>query len=143
MDRDKAQQNFLKSVRRGRKFEGWERSHWKGGINDDAKFEAATKWNGKRGRVDIRLRMEEDGQIVIVEIKATNWDRMKSHRIRPNALRHANQIWRYIEAHLSPSDVVPAIVYPSPPKTSGRKEQVELLLEERGIQVVWREEYQG
>ena len=142
MDRDKAQQNFLKRVRRGRKFEERERSYWKGGVNDDAEFEAATKWKGKRGRVDIRLRMEEDGQIVIVEIKATDWDRMKNHRIRPNALRHANQIWRYIEAHLDPSDVVPAIVYPSPPKIPGRKEQVETLLEERGIQVVWREEYQ-
>ena len=143
MTHDKAQQNFLKRVGRGRKFEEWERSHWKGGINDDAEFEASTQWNGKRGRVDIRLRMDEAGQIVIVEIKATDWDRMKANRMRPNALRHANQIWRYIEAHLKPSDVIPAIVYSSPPKTPGRKEQVESLLNERGIQVVWREEYQG
>jgi hypothetical protein len=37
--------------------------------------------------------------------------------------------------------VTPAIVYPVPPTTPGRKELVEEILNERGIQVVWREEY--
>jgi len=96
---------------------------------------------GKKGRVDIRLKLEEDGHIVIVEIKATNWDKLKPHRVRPNALRHTNQIWRYIEDHLSPLDVTPAIVYPSPPVTPGRKVQIEKILNERLIQCVWREEY--
>lgn len=63
-------------------------------------------------------------------------------RVRPTAMKHARQIWRYIEAHLTPlEDVIPAIVYPSPPITAGRKEQVEEILNERGIQVIWREDY--
>jgi hypothetical protein len=88
------------------------------------------------------LRLEEDGNIVIVEIKATDWNAIKEERVRSTALRHARQIWRYIDAHLTPLDVTPAIVYPSPPKTSGRAELIETILNERGIQVVWREEYQ-
>ena len=141
MKKDQKSLEFHKRVGRGRKFEKWERSQWTGDVNSAAEFEASTQWQGKRGRVDIRLKLEEDGQTVIVEIKATDWDRLMEHRIRPTALRHARQIWRYIEDHLDPLDVTPAIVYPSPPTVSGRKEQIEEILNERGIQVVWREEY--
>lgn len=141
MKKDKVFRKFLKRVGRGRKFEEWERSHWNSRLNSAAEFEAPTQWEGKRGRVDIRLSLEEDGQIVIVEIKATDWDKLKEHRVRPTAMRHTHQIWRYIDAHLIPLDVTPAIVYPSPPITPGRKEQVDAILNERGIQCVWREEY--
>ncbi len=141
MNKDEIYQKFLKRVQSGRKFEEWERAHWNNELNSAAKFEAPTKWNGKRGRVDIKLSLKEDGSVVIVEIKATNWDNLKEHRIRPTVLRHSRQIWRYIEAHLTPLDVIPALVYPAPPVTSGRKEQIEEILNERGIQVVWREEY--
>jgi hypothetical protein len=133
---------FLQRVQRGRKFEEWERSQWNSELNSAAEFEAPTSWKGKRGRVDIKLKLEEDGNVVIVEIKATQWDKIKEERVRPTALRHANQIWRYIDAHLKPLDVTPAIVYPSPPKITGRMELIEEILNERGIQVVWREEYQ-
>jgi len=142
MKRDKVFQEFIQRVNRGRKCEEWERSHWNSKLNSASEFEAATEWEGKRGRVDIRLKLEEDGNIVIVEIKATNWDKIKESGVRSTSLRHSRQIWRYIEAHLTPLDVIPAIVYPSPPITPGRKEQVEEILNERGIQVVWREEYQ-
>lgn len=108
MKKDKKSRQFFKNVGRGRKFEEWERSQWNSGVNTAVEFEASTQWEGKRGRVDIRLRLEEDGHTVIVEIKATNWDRLKD------------------------------IVYPSPPKKPGRKEEI---LNDRFIQVIWREEY--
>lgn len=142
MSKDSTFQEFIKRVNRGRKFEEWERSHWNGKLNSAREFEAATEWKGKRGRVDIRLNLEEDGHIVIVEIKATNWDNIKENRVRETALRHARQIWRYIEAHLTPLDVTPAIVYPARPLIPGRKEQIEEIFDERLIQVVWREEYE-
>jgi len=141
MNKDKVFQEFIKRIKRGRKFEAWERSHWNSKLNSAREFEAPTQWEGKRGRVDIKLELKEDGSVVIVEIKATNWDKIKGSGVRSTALRHSRQIWRYIEDHLTPLDVIPAIVYPSPPTTSGRKEQVEEILNERGIQVVWREEY--
>lgn len=96
MKKDKTFRDFIYRVKRGRKFEEWERSRWNGRINSAAEFEAPTQWKGKRGRVDIRLKLEEDGHTVIVEIKATDWERLKAHRVRPTALRHAHQIWRYI-----------------------------------------------
>ena len=140
MTEDKNQKKFFDQVGRGRDFEKWERSHWKEGINAEAKNEAQTTWKGKGGRTDIQLSLEE-GQVVIVELKATNWDKMKENRVRANANRHANQIWRYINAQLDYSEVIPSIVYPAPPKTPGRLEVIETILNERGIQVVWRDEY--
>lgn len=125
---------------RGREFEKWERSYWKGKINETAEFEASTQWKGKKGRVDIRLIDAEEGHTIVAEIKATYWDVMKPHRVRPNALRHARQIWRYIEAELQSQPVLPALIYPSSPKTPGRKEQIEKILNDRLIQVVWRDE---
>lgn len=142
MKKDKGSRKFRNNVKRGRKFEAWERKHWNNELNSTAEFEAPTQWQGKRGRVDIRLRLEDNGEIVIVEIKATKWDNIKESNVRSTALRHSRQIWRYIEDHLSPLDVTPAIVYPSPPTSSERQEQIEEILNERFIQVVWREEYE-
>jgi hypothetical protein len=133
---------FRRRVRRGRKFEKWERTHWKGGINDLAEFEAPTQWEGKRGRVDIRLIDDQEGHTIVAEIKATDWNAMKPHRIRPNVLRHARQIWRYIGAELENQSVIPALIYSRPPKSIGRKDQIEAVLNEHLIQVVWREDYE-
>lgn len=133
-------QGFLNRVKRGRKFENWERDQWVGDLNEQAKFEAATAYKGRRGRIDIKLVDEDEGHTIVVEIKATNWDKMKPYRVRPNALRHVRQLWRYIEAELEEGDVLPAIIYPRTPKTPGRKDEIEEILQEMGIQVVWRDE---
>ena len=130
---------FRKRVKRGRRFEGWERSKWNGPGHEAVETEAPTAWKGRRGRIDLRLVDEEDGHSVVVETKATDWDRMSAHRVRPNALRHARQLWRYIDAELESRQVLPALVYPTEPNTPGRKEEIEAILHERSIQVVWRE----
>ena len=78
-------------------------------------------------------------QTIVVELKASNWDKMKPHRVRPNALRHVRQIWRYIEAELTQQEVIPAIVYPATPKTPGRKNEIGRIMDEHWIQVVWRD----
>lgn len=136
-------EEFPYRIDRGRRFENWERAFWKDGINALAEFETPTQWKGKRGRMDIRLVDAQEAYTVVVEIKSTNWDVMKPYRVRPNTLRHARQIWRYIEAELKSQPVLPAIVYSRPPKSLERKALVEALLNDCLIQVVWREEYSG
>jgi hypothetical protein len=136
---DGRQESFGKRVKRGRRFEEWERSKWNGPGHEAVEREAGTEWKGKRGRIDLRLVDTEEGHSVLVEIKASDWDRMAPHRVRPNALRHARQLWRYIDAELEGGPVLPAIVYPVEPETPGRKEEIEAILHERSIQVVWRE----
>jgi hypothetical protein len=138
MTKNRNWENFLQRIRRGREFEKNERSHWRPRGDEELSFEAPSHHKGKRGRIDIRLFDLEEGFTVVVELKATDWDRMAPHRVRPNALRHTRQIWRYIEAELENADVLPALVYPAVPETPGRKGGVESILHERFIQVVWR-----
>jgi len=133
---------FLRRMSRGRKFEKWEKAHYLDGVKETPLFETPANWKGKRGRVDIRIDIPENNQVVVIEIKASDWDKMKPHRVRPNALRHVRQVWRYIEAYVSPREVIPALVYPSTPKTPGRKEEIEAILDEHSIAAVWRDEYE-
>ena len=42
--------------------------------------------HGRRGRIDILIE-ENDAYYSIIEVKATNWDDMAGHRVRPNILR--------------------------------------------------------
>jgi hypothetical protein len=133
--------NFHEQIRRGKEFERSERSQWTDAEHKGIQPEAEIQWQGKRGRMDIRLGEATDECTLIVEIKATDWDKILPHRVRPNVLRHARQIWRYIEAELLKPEVKgvhPALVYMAEPKTPGRKEEIETVLNERGIQVVWR-----
>jgi hypothetical protein len=113
----RAHDGFSKRVRRGRRFETWERLQWNSPDHEAAKPEASTAFRGRRGRIDLLLRDEEEGHSVVVETKATDWDSMAPHRVRPNALRHARQLWRYINAELEGGPVIPALVYPAEPIT--------------------------
>jgi hypothetical protein len=92
----------------------------------------------KRGRVDVRVD-ETDGSVSTVELKATDWDGMKPDRIRPNALRHARQVWRYISTEVETgTDVCAGVVYQWTPSSEAVRNTVEETLNERLIQVVWR-----
>jgi len=132
--------SFQNKVNRGRQFARRELSQWDGESHGDVEVEAPVLWKGRRGRVDIKIIDHEGGHAVLAELKATDWDSMESHRVRPNALRHARQVWAYIHATLEDGPVVAAVVYPFSPRTPGRKHQVEGILNERAIQVVWRDD---
>ena len=134
-----ADEPFGKRVKRGRHFEIWERSRWTSPGHQGVETEAPTEFKGRRGRIDLRFVDDKEGHSIVVETKATDWDKMASHRVRPNALRHARQLWRYINAELEGGPVLPALVYPAEPNTPGRKEEIDAILDERFIQVVWRE----
>lgn len=140
MSKKKDESSFRKRIKRGREFERWERKQWQ----DEIESEAPTEWKGKRGRIDIRFLDENEGYVVVVELKATDWNKMADHRVRPNVLSHARQLWRYINSELEEYDVIPSLAYPVSPNDENRKTQIEAILNERAIQVVWRdEEYSG
>jgi hypothetical protein len=92
----------------------------------------------RRGRLDIFVDQLGDF-VTVVEIKATDWDRV----IQRNRARllgaHRRQIWRYIEKFLDDDNVsvVPGIIYPSTPSTPGLREEIEAYLGSYGLQVVW------
>ena len=139
--RKRTRRRFHKLVQRGREFEKKEKREWIGIKDGEAQFEVHTvNPKGLRGRIDIRINDLPDF-VSVIEIKATDWDRILPHRVRPTALRHARQIWRYVDAELaSETEVCPGIVYPSAPTDPSRRNLIEDTLNERGIQVVWYDE---
>jgi len=95
----------------------------------------------RRGRLD--LFVDELGSFVsIVEIKSTDWDRIKAANVSRLLDSHRRQVWKYILQYVDRQkiDVCPGIIYPTSPKISGRRELIEETLNEHGLQVVWYED---
>lgn len=73
---------------------------------------------GRAGRADLLVEAD-DRLAAVVEIKASDWDRMTLQGVRRNARRHARQIWDYIESQLAEQkNVNPGVVFPKAPKFS-------------------------
>lgn len=136
---------------RGREFEVLERAGWTERSGDELLFEKRiVDPSGKRGRIDVFVgrtpgrpcpSLALDPGVGIGEIKATDWDRIDTSRIRALALRHARQAWRYIESQLATGEsVCAAVIYPRAPKSVDKRKLVEAALDSRGIQCVWRED---
>ncbi len=136
-----AKSKFLGNVRRGRKFEAEERAGWNHIAKEHIKVESPTTWHSKRGRVDIKID-EGENYIAIIEVKGTDWDNLRPQRIRSTAQRHARQVWRYVDDHVENhgKEVCPALVYEYIPKDPSVRAEVEQILNDRFIQVVWRKE---
>jgi hypothetical protein len=84
------------------------------------------------------LFVDEPGNYVsVVEIKATDWDRVKN--VVKLLGSHRRQAWKYIEKYLDVDhvEVCPGIIYPTAPSTPGLKDRVETYLNDHGLQVVW------
>jgi hypothetical protein len=95
---------------------------------------------GKRGRIDILVEEITPGLVSIVEIKNTDWDKIKD--IRRNIKRQSRQIWKYIDSQmeLHKKDVCPGIIFPKLPNDSEKLRLIESMFENEGIQVVWNSE---
>ena len=81
----------------------------------------------KRGRMDIFISEVADDYVMIIEIKATDWDRIKPKNIKRNLYRHSKQLYNYIDKYMTidNKDVGLGVIYPEPPKTKGLREFVE------------------
>ena len=70
---------FRNNIRRGRRFEAEEKAGWGHIAQTHIAFEASTSSGGKDGRIDIKID-EHLGYIAIVEVKATDWNKLRHHR---------------------------------------------------------------
>ena len=134
---------ILAQIRRGRLFEQRERREWtpaKSGRPNRTAFEAVSLFDRRRGRIDIRLEWED--LIVLLELKSTDWNRLKPHRIRPTALRHIAQLYRYVDGELENGNtgICHGIVYEHRPRLATRRQQLARIFSERCVQLVFRDE---
>ena len=125
----------------------------------DSEFRSETtliRADKRKGRADLLLLHEEGRAVVVIEIKNTDWDRLAIRgTLRRNLLAHRRQLWRYLDGALAleplRSEVPPALeleflerqgalVYPSRPLTAGLDVDIEEVLAEWGLTVVWFDE---
>ena len=94
------------------------------------------------GRADILIAEDGDDFVTIIEIKATDWDKIKPKNIKRNLWSHQRQIFMYIDKYIDYENlnVCPALIYPYPPKTPGLRELVESYLAAYGPPVYWYSE---
>jgi hypothetical protein len=78
----------------------------------------------RRGRMDILVDDIGD-QVAVVEIKATNWDRILTRNITKNLGSHRRQIYKYIEKYLDGEGktVCPGLIILRNPKLRGSKSE--------------------
>lgn len=138
-------------LHRGKAFHRLIQQEWEREAEGDVKSERhIRKPNGRKGRVDVFVNDDDpESSIAIVEVKATDWDKIKKKNLRRNIRRQIRQIWSYIESQIlngqyvkdgEGKDVCPGIIFPRRPKDRERMKQIEEMFEEEGIPVVWHDE---
>ncbi|HEV2815000.1 MAG TPA: hypothetical protein VGW10_17215 [Solirubrobacteraceae bacterium] len=111
------------------------------GQHSHAEVRATGAGRRRAGRIDWFGEIEGTRAALVCEIKNSDWDAMAPHRVVPNARRHARQLWRYLdspEVEAVGEEFIQLFVeYPRQPRTPGRCEEVERVLNDFGITVVW------
>jgi hypothetical protein len=127
----------------GRKFEDLVKADF--ALSDGAQLERrVVEVSGRRGRADIWVVFDrssggEPTASAIFEVKATSWDLIAPLRMRPNLLRMARQLWRYMDAaiEMESQGVQAYLVFPTAPVDMYVRRVVEMILAERGIVTLW------
>ena len=102
-------------------------------------FDELPEIRQKSGRADI-LITELGDMVTILEIKATDWDRIKPTNVKRNLSRHQRQLFKYVNKYykIDGLQVCIGIIYPEPPQKPGLREFIESYLEETcGAPAYW------
>ena len=105
-------------------------------------FKELKKIKKRSGRIDILIN-ELGVFVTIVEIKGTNWDKIKPENIKRNLYRHQKQLFSYVDKYLDVEkmDVCLGIIYPKPPIKKGLRLFIEKYLENNyGVPAYWYSE---
>lgn len=101
-------------------------------------FENLLSVSAKAGRADI-LITELGDFVTVLEIKATDWDRIIPGNVTRNLWRHQRQLFRYVDKFMDVDNisVCLGIIYPEPPAMPGLRERIEGYLESYGVPAYW------
>lgn len=137
-------------LRRGKAFHRLVQADWAGTVEDaTTRPEHTIRLNAlprrgtriRHGRIDIFIDQIHDF-VTVLEIKATNWDAVKTKNRRKLLASHRRQVFRYIDKYLDHDkvSVCAGIIYPRSPRCPGLREEIETYLNDHALQVVWYED---
>jgi len=84
--------------------------------------------------------------LVIIEIKATNWNKIRADRLMRNLRRHLHQLQEYLDTAIEEMEtgqwggVAGALLYPARPASNETTEAIERIAGEQAIMVTWYED---
>lgn len=137
-------------LRRGKRFHRRVQHDWSGTIQEAPvrsehsvflQFLPRKAKQVRRGRIDIFID-EIDDFVTVIEVKSTDWDRVKPQNRRKLLGSHRRQVLKYVDQYLDgvKVNVCAGIIYPQPPREPGLREEVEEYLNDHALQVVWYDE---
>ncbi len=97
----------------------------------------------RRGRVDLAVEVEGEQMLVIIEIKATNWDKIPADRLMRNLRRHLRQLQGYLDTAIEEMEagqwtsVAGALLYPARPASTETTRIIESTAGAQAIMVTW------
>lgn len=131
--------------RRGREFEAKVRTDLAlnsndGVVNSNYHIDLRALENARQrhGFADICIT-ELDDFVTIIEIKSTDWDRIKPKNVTKNLWRHQNQLFKYVDRFVDVDgiNVCLGIIYPKPPEDADLRARIEAYLDEYGAPAYW------
>ena len=146
---ERMSRNEPENLRRGKEFHREVQRDWMENARDGNILPEETillgllgRRRAAKGRIDIlvdEITGDEKKFVSVVEVKSTDWDRIKPENVTKNLGSHRRQVWKYIDKFIEVDkvDICPGIIYPDSPKTPGLRERIETYLNDYGIQVVW------
>jgi PD-(D/E)XK nuclease superfamily len=102
---------------------------------------------GGRGRVDLAVVTDDrEKMLIIIEIKGTNWDKIRPDRVKRNVQRHIRQLLAYLDTAISELEagqwegVAGTLLYPARPASHDTLACIQAVADEQAIMVTWYEE---
>lgn len=134
-------------LRRGKRFHRRVQTDWSGTVENATvrpehgvrlQFLPRKARRIRRGRIDVFIDQIDDF-VTVVEIKSTDWDRIKPQNRQRLLGSHLRQVLKYVDQYVDGDgvSVCAGIIYPRSPRTSGLREEIEGYLNDNALQVVW------
>jgi hypothetical protein len=102
---------------------------------------------GGRGRVDLAVVADDrEKMLIIIEIKGTDWDKIRADRVKRNVQRHIRQLLTYLATAITELEtgqwegVAGALLYPSRPASAESLACIEAAAAEQAIMLSWYNE---
>ncbi len=102
---------------------------------------------GGRGRVDLAVVTDDrEKMLIVIEIKGTDWDKIRADRVKRNVQRHIRQLLAYLDTAIRELEagqwegVAGALLYPSRPASPETLACIHATADEQAIMVTWYDE---